>query len=364
MASSIERLLVATRKGIFTAERSNATWVLTEVAFEGHCVSAVLPDARDGSLFVAVGQGAGCKLQRSVDGGRTFRELGPLSFPSDCATGVELVWSLEAAGADKPGEIWAGTVPGGLFRSSDCGEHWELVHALWRRPERARWTGSGLSLPGIHSVLVDPRDSSHLVVGVSRGGVWRTQDGGGSFEPIGAGLRAVQEPKFDASNQDPHRIARCRSSPEVLWLQHETGVYRSTDAGEHFEELSAAAGAFGFAVAAHPHDPDTAWFVPVRDAHQRLPPERKLVVQKTRDGGKTFEAKTRGLPQHFAYHVVYRHALDVDDSGTQLALGSTTGNLWISEDGGESFALVSHDLPPIYALRFTTLRVRSPAATA
>jgi hypothetical protein len=109
---------------------------------------------------------------------------------------------------------------------------------------------------------------------------------------------------------------------------------------------------FGFAVAVHPHDADTAWFVPgIKDEH-RIPVDGKLVVTRTRDGGRSFEVLDRGLPQEHAYDLVLRHALDVDASGEVLAFGSTTGSLWISENGGDDWQAVSHHLPPIYAVRF------------
>ena len=66
---------------------------------------------------------------------------------------------------------------------------------------------------------------------------------------------------------------------------------------------------FGFAVAVHPRDPETAWFVPEIKDEKRIPREGKLVVTRTRDGGKTFEVLSNGLPQSHAYDVVYRHAL-------------------------------------------------------
>ena len=72
----------------------------------------------------------------------------------------------------------------------------------------------------------------------------------------------------------------------------------------------------------------------------------------SRDGGKSCEVLREGLPQQHAYDLVYRHALDVDGSGERLALGSTTGALWVSDDGGDSFATVSAHLPPIYSVRF------------
>jgi hypothetical protein len=105
-------------------------------------------------------------------------------------------------------------------------------------------------------------------------------------------------------------------------------------------------------VAVHPYEPDTAWFVPgVRD-DSRYPVDGKVVVSRTRDGGQSFDVLREGLPQRHAYDLVYRHCLDIDSSGERLAFGSTTGNLWISEDQGDHWQQVSAFLPPIYCVRF------------
>jgi hypothetical protein len=58
------------------------------------------------------------------------------------------------------------------------------------------------------------------------------------------------------------------------------------------------------------------------------------------------------LPQQHAYDLVYRHALDIDPTGDRLAFGSTTGGLWVSENGGDSWQRVQGSLPPIYTVRF------------
>ena len=110
--------------------------------------------------------------------------------------------------------------------------------------------------------------------------------------------------------------------------------------------------AFGFAVAVHPHDADTAWFVPSIKDEKRYPMEGAVVVNRTRDGGRTFETLRHGLPQQHAYDLVYRHALDIDETGETLAFGSTTGSLWITENGGDSWQELSAHLPPIHAVRF------------
>ena len=109
---------------------------------------------------------------------------------------------------------------------------------------------------------------------------------------------------------------------------------------------------FGFAVAVHPRQPDTAWFVPAVADQKRIPVDGALCVTRTRDGGKTFEALREGLPQQHCYDLIYRHGLAVADDGRTLMMGSTTGGLWVSEDGGEAWRTLSNTLPPVYAVAF------------
>jgi hypothetical protein len=141
----------------------------------------------------------------------------------------------------------------------------------------------------------------------------------------------------------------------VVWCQHHIGIVRSTDGGEIFAALEpvAPSAAFGFAVAAHPRDPDTAWFVPTVKDECRVPVDGRLVVIRTCDGGRSFEALSDGLPSGPSYHLIHRHALDVDAAGETLAMGSTTGNLWIGEAGGARWRLLTAaHLPPIAQVAF------------
>jgi photosystem II stability/assembly factor-like uncharacterized protein len=152
-------------------------------------------------------------------------------------------------------------------------------------------------------------------------------------------------------SQDPHRVARCAGAPDVMWMQHHCGIFRSEDAGRTWTSMKLPCDDFGFAVAAHPKDPNTAWFVPGIKDEVRMPRDGALAVTRTRDGGKTWETLREGLPQRDAYDLVYRHGLDVDATGNELAMGSTTGALWTSHNAGESWRLVNAHLPPIYAVR-------------
>ncbi|CAE7855932.1 unnamed protein product, partial [Symbiodinium microadriaticum] len=222
--------------------------------------------------------------------------------------------------------------------------------------ERMQWFGGGKDDPGLHSICIDPTDPRRVKVAVSCGGVWASDDAGADWRCASEGLRAEYMPPDQAYNpivQDPHLMAACPAAPDCLWIQHHNGIFRSTDGAKSWREITAAQpSAFGFAVAVHPHDPETAWFVPAQKDETRVPVNGEFVVSKTTDGGAGFQVIRRGLPQRHAYDIVFRHALTVDDAGQCLAMGSSTGNAWVSEDAGESWNHVAQHLPPIYAARF------------
>jgi hypothetical protein len=359
-----ECIHVATRKGLFTLERTaQGRWEVVETSFLGDPVTMVLHDVRDGTLYAALNLGHfGGKMHRSENRGKSWQEVAHPSFPRqpDGAEGkapsVHQVWALAAGGPHEAGKLWAGTIPGALFVSLDRGDSWNLIDSLWNVPERSRWCGGGYDDPGIHSICVDPRDASKLAVAVSCGGVWLTEDGGKTWDIRTKGLFADYTPpeaREDPLIQDPHCMVQCPADPDVLWVQHHNGVFKSADRAQHWQEIAVVQpSVFGFAVAVHPGDPDTAWFVPAVKDECRIPVDGKMVLARTRDGGKTFEVLRRGLPQEHAYDLVYRHALDVDGTGERLAMGSTTGNLWISENAGDDWSAAASHLPPIYQVCF------------
>jgi hypothetical protein len=353
-----ELLHVASRKGLFAFRKSGGGWTAGPPAFLGEPVSAVLMDPRDGAVYAALNLGHfGVKLHRSDDGGESWIELAAPAYPKagdgEDGPSTEMIWTLVAGGPDQPGVIFAGTIPGGLFVSRDRGQSWTLNQQLWAHAKD--WFGGGYDKPGLHTILVDPRDSRRMVLAVSSGGVWTSEDSGETWTLGGQGLRAAFLPPEQAFNpmmQDVHRLAASAADPDILWCQHHNGVFRSADRGRTFEELhNPIPSVFGFAVAVHPGDPGTAWFVPAVKDETRVPVDGRMVVGRTRDGGASFEAMDGGLPAP-SYDLVYRHGLDVSGDGLRLAMGSTTGNLWVSEDEGEQWTLVSAHLPPIAQVAF------------
>jgi hypothetical protein len=363
-------LYVATHKGLFTLEHTGRRWAISRTAFLGDSVTLVLPDRRDGTLHAALHHGHfGVKTHRSRDGGRTWEETQAPTYPpapegaddrdpwgKPIPWRTEKIWALEAGHVDEPGVLWCGTLPGGLFRSADGGGSWEMMRTLWDHPGRKQWFGGGADLPGIHSVCVHPHYGRRVAVGVSCGGVWCSDDGGAGWECRARGMFAEYMPpdrRDEPGIQDVHRVVQCPAAPDCLWAQHHNGVFRSTDGARSWHVVpTVQPSVFGFAVAVHPRDPDTAWFVPAIKDEKRIPVDGKVVVSRTRDGGRSFTVLREGLPQEHAYDLVYRHALDVDATGDRLAFGSTTGSLWVSEDQGDSWHCVSTHLPPVYCVRF------------
>ena len=364
------RAWVATRKGLFELKRgAGDAWQLAHSSFLGEPVSMLLaPAPGDTRMLAALNLGHfGVKLHASDDAGRTWRETTcpayppqPVEMPTQPnsmgaappAWKLQLIWSL----AQAHGRVWAGTLPGGLFESDDFGATWALNRPLWDAPERLEWMGGGYDVPGIHSLCPHPQRPDELLLGISCGGAWITRDGGAGWALSARGMRADFMPPELAENQnaqDPHLITRCEGQPDVLWCQHHGGIWRSVDNAANWQRVQGVpVSDFGFAVAAHPRDGNTAWFVPAQADQCRVPVDAALVVNRTRDGGRSFDTRRDGLPQSGAYDLVYRHGLAVADDGQTLMLGSTTGGLWASHDGGDHWAALPLRLPPVAAVRF------------
>jgi hypothetical protein len=357
-------LLVSTRKGLFHFVPEGSSYRLNRVSFLAENVTNAHVDLSDGTWYAALNLGHfGCKFRRSSDQGATWTECAAPAYPEgetvprgdgkppDAAT-LKLIWVM----ASSPGVLWAGTLPGGLFKSADRGDSWTLIRGLWDRPERAQWFGGGADHPGINSICINPRDPNVIRIGISCGGVWQTGDGGQTWQQTANGMSAEYMPPEMQSNpniQDVHRMVQCPAAPDRLWVQHHNAMYRSIDGGHNWLTLrDVPPSVFGFAVAVHPHNPDAAWYIPAVKDERRVPVDGKLVVTRTRDGGGNWEVLRNGLPQENAYDLIFRHCLDVDDTGDRLAFGSTTGGLWHTHNGGDSWQLLPARLPPIYAVQY------------
>jgi len=384
---------VATRKGTFKVEKRGGRWQASPAGHAGVCVNYVARDPQTGRLWALLGHGHwGAKLSISDDDGVTWRDNpAQIMYPAgaryigqdmfeDAASEFGVGWKttfrnatllkLWVIGFGGNGAIWVGTIPGGLFESRDGGKSFELNRPLWNHESRGgdlfngdgtgetKWFGTPASeggefAPGIHSIAIDPRNPERILIAISTAGVLETTDGGRSWRSRNKGMTMDHNPDPEAEwGHDPHVIELCRSAPDHIWQQNHVGVFYSDNGAESWRKVSVPADGvhFGFPVTVDAHDGKVAWVVPGLSDQQRTTIDGSLFVACTKDGGSSWQQQRKGLPQDGAFDVVYRHALDNRDD--VVAFGSTTGNLYLSEDRGESWTAVSNNLPPIYAVRF------------
>lgn len=383
------RILVGTRKGTFLVEKTNGRWTPRLAGHPGAGVNFVARDPYTGTLWAALGHGHwGAKLSRSTDDGATWSDAPQIKYPegarylapaeptedgSDEGLGPTIkpatLLKLWVIAFGPKGRIYVGTIPGGLFESHDGGESFELNRPLWNHESRGGdlFTGKGSGMthwfgtpasegefaPGIHSIVVDPRDPQRILVAVSTAGVLESTDGGRTWRGRNKGLTMDYLPEPEAEwGHDPHFVTLSAGRPDHVWQQNHCGVFYSADGAATWKKVSQPEVGvhFGFPVAVDAKDGRTAWVVPGKSDMQRITIDGSLFVARTTDGGQTWQQLREGLPQEHAYDVVYRHALD--NSGDHLAFGSTTGNLYVSEDRGDSWQTAANNLPPIYSVRF------------
>ena len=349
-------LLVGTRKGLFVLRGPRGGELqIAEREFGGLEVDFATVDRRSGVQYAGVSHWQfGPRIFRREPGGEWQQTGGPV-FPEDAGASVERVWSVEPG--ELPGQLWAGVAPAALFESRDDGHTWELNRALWNVPGRADWQpgAGGLAL---HSICPWPGAPERLAVAISAAGVWRSEDGGGSWTWGVEGLvpRYVPEEALATTTAFcVHHMERCPQRPQRLFLQFHGGVYRSDDEGASWLDVSADSGLpadFGFPLVADPADPDGAWVIPLVADTDRVTPEGKLRVYRTRDGGGLWSPLADGLPQQDAYLTILRQAF-CHDGGSPLGLyfGATSGELFASADAGATWRTACRRLPPVLSVR-------------
>jgi photosystem II stability/assembly factor-like uncharacterized protein len=352
-------LLVGTRKGLFlaTADTGRREWRVEGPHLAGYAVNHAVLDARDGYTAYAAAHHMvwGVHIHRSVDVGRTWEVLPevPHHGSSGDAQALKAIWYLAPGHASQRDTLYAGVEPAGLFVSRDRGAGWEPVGGLNDHPTRSSWQPAkgGLAL---HSIYVDPRDARRIYAAVSAGGVYRSDDGGASWSPANRGVRADYLPvTHPETGHCVHRIVLQPARPDRLYRQCHTGTYRSDDRGENWIEITDGLPSdFGYAVATNPNDPDTVYVIPEESSHVRTTVGGALTVYRSRDAGANWEPLTHGLPQENAHVTILREAIDTDGlDPCGVYFGTSSGHLFGSRDGGDSWEIIAGFLPRILSVQ-------------
>lgn len=351
-------LAIGTKKGLWLASSQDREhWSFTGPHFLMHEIPSIGIDTRDGRTRIMVGVRSehwGPTVAHSDDLGATWTEPehGAIQFPEDTGAALERVWQLQPDSAQRPGVVWAGCEPISVWKSTDGGEHFELNRGLWDHPHRKDW-GAGFGGAAAHTVLPSPADQDTVHVAMSTGGVYRSTDGGQSWEPRNQGISARFNPDpFPEFGQCVHKIARDAEVEGRLFAQNHHGVYRSDDNADTWTSIAEGLPAdFGFVMMTHPRRSGTAWVIPIKADGERIPPDGKLAVHRTDDAGASWTRLDAGLPEH-EYNVVLRDAAAVDSAEPAgVYFGTRGGSVYASADEGGSFAEVISHLPDVLCVR-------------
>jgi len=387
------RVLVGTRKGAFilTADGNREQWDISGPHFAGwemyHLKGSPVDPNR---IYASQSSGwFGQVIQRSDDGGKTwvvpgggkapgpedFGKPAPNKFVYDTseATGKPLtthqfydgkphpwefkrVWHLEPSLTD-PDTVYAGVEDAAIFRSTDAGQSWHEMAGLRGHGTGSQWQ-PGAGGMCLHTIILDPGNPQRMWIAISAAGAFRTDDGGATWKPINKGLYSqyIPDPKAEVGHC-VHHIAMNPKRPGVLFMQKHWDVMRSDDAGEQWHEVSGNLPTdFGFAIDVNSNEPETVYVVPIKSDSEHFVPDGKLRVYRSRSGGNEWEALTKGLPQSNCYVNVLRDAMAVDSlDKCGVYFGTSGGQVYASNDNGDSWTAIVHDLPAVLSVEVQTL---------
>ncbi|WP_051113984.1 WD40/YVTN/BNR-like repeat-containing protein [Actinopolymorpha alba] len=349
-------LLVGTAKGafVFTSDLERRSWQCRGPLLPGWQLYDLLALPGTQRLLAATNHLAyGATVRVSDDFGMTWQQQArsPRYSPGS-EWKVREIWRFsQPDAAAAPDQVYAGVADAGLFLSRDAGESWAEVDGLHTHPTRSYWdrtAGSGC----LHSIVVDPADSDRRWVAVSGAGVFRTDDAGASWVASNEGLPPPPpDHPSPAVGRQVQKLAIDPRPPHPLYLQHHSGVFRSADGARSWERIDAGLPtSFGFPIAVD--RTRTVWVAPLEGPDNRYMRAGRLALYRSPDAGGSWVECRQGLPDVPHYVSVLRDALTTDDlDPVGVYFGTTSGELYASADGGDTW----HNIPGTFT-RITSIR--------
>jgi photosystem II stability/assembly factor-like uncharacterized protein len=333
----------ATGGGVWKTENAGRTWEnLSDGDFEVGTIGAIAVAESDPNvIYVGTGEAPirgvttshGDGVWKSTDGGRSWSHIG-LEKSGQIANIRIHPRDPDIAWVGVQGQIWGPNEERGVFRTRDGGATWE--HVLKVGPQT-----------GASDLRLDPTNPRVLYAGMwnhgrkpwyihsggTDGGIYKSTDGGDSWEKLGGGLpEMVGKVAVDISASQPQRLyALLEAEPG------QGGLWRSEDGGASWKQVNGhrvlhSRAWYYIHLAADPVDPDTVYVL-------------NVPLMKSIDGGKSFE---RIETPHSDHH---DHWINPADNRNMIS--GNDGGATVTFDGGATWSTLLNQ-PTAQFYRVTT----------
>jgi photosystem II stability/assembly factor-like uncharacterized protein len=350
----MERIFVATADGVVTLTRSGpaSAWTIVCSALHGRHVSSLTWEPSRGALFAGT---YGDGVHVSTDGGTNWTR-------ASAGLTSDNVFALLAVGGGVDVTLYAGTEPAQLFISSDYGCTWQESSGLRAVPGTEDWTFPAPPHKAhVKHIVAVPRHPETLFVCVEQGALLRSDDGARTWRE----LSQYYSPEDHVFYKDCHRLAINQRNPHRMYMTGGDGTYRSSDGGETWQRLTDANRVVGYpdAMVLSPENDRVVFVAGARTgpAEWRKSHMADGVIACSRDDGASWQALRGGLPASM-HGAVEALSLLAWPTGFGLVAGTTDGEVYTSEDRGETWTLIASDLAPISKGDHYLLLRRDPVA--
>ena len=354
-------VMVGTAHGgfIFNRQAGGTEWSMSGPSHRGSQVYHLILDPRDGQMFAAVNSIFwGPEISRSSDMGATWTESSEEPrFKQGSGETVEAMWNIAPGCPSEPGVLYAGAAPASLWKTTDPGDTWSEIGSLNEHPSRPEWEGGAGGLC-LHTILIVPERPGRMYAGISSVGLFRTDDGGETWQLRSKGIEPAIPPRIDEhGGRCVHKAVLDSTDSEAIFQQNHMWTYRSRDAGETWDDIGDELPTrFGFQMVSHPRRAGTVYTIPLDSTEFRSAAHGCVAVWSTEDAGGSWSAHTKGLPGQDAYTSVLREAMSADEGDPfGIYFGTTGGTLCYSADEGESWEVLADNLPRVLSVEARTL---------
>ncbi|MPZ14102.1 MAG: hypothetical protein GEU73_06705 [Chloroflexi bacterium] len=322
-------VLVGTANGIVSLRRSKSEWREEGRTLQGKHVACIAVEPRSGTIFAGVHVGG---LWASADGGQSW-ERRDEGITSDNLYGLNYVHLGDEV------RIYAGTEPAHLWVSTDLGRSWSELPTLRDVPSVDKWTfPAPPHVSHVKNIVFNPSDARTFYVGVEQGGGFRTTDGGESWQEMSG---------FD---DDVHRMLTISTRPNNVYMATGKGVFQSPDTGNTWNNLPLPERRIAYpdALVVWPAQPEVMFV-----AGASAPPSAwrqnegaYTRIARSRDAGRTWEYLEGGLPLATRANIEAM-TMNAYPGGFSLFAGTTDGEVFFSEDQGETWSTIAQGLAPV-----------------